>query len=621
MPVYHVVGDEVVSGQATGGRPGGALIASDESSGGAIVQFEPIGIGRPLTIDIRHVYTGRFPKSGGLFGGDKDVALVSGVKDYAVFAASARALNLISRSVKARTSLRGSAFDDGTSIVLYSPAVMTDSLTLSIELAVDRFPGEFVHQVGRSLKALAGVPLMMPYAGILMAAGEVVRIGSNLGDALFDGRPSFSITEAINFERPGSAVATADFRILSHDPMLAGRHRYKDGIGLVDPSGAPYQGDEPYVVISLDGKPRPHLESFGATVASSAVLERFFALQDGGTASIETLMESVKLASDMRLRGQAEAMKRQIDALPAGRERDRLAMQRESVLKNILSPELRPLPASAAPQADADDGAGVDAAGASDDAGVDLDLDDDTHRGGGTIVETKLRVPQKNNPFGVNKTVKVNDRDGLIIFEGDIALAGPGQIRSRGTAIVGQQFRWPGGRMVWEADANARDLAEAAMRHWVQHTGIRFTRRINEEDYVHFKRLGASWSYVGRQGGMQELSFSDNCKLGSAIHEIGHALGLWHEQSRGDRDHHVSIRLDLVAPENRHNFDKHVEDGVDIGQYDFGSIMHYSAGAFSTTGEPTILTKAGQSIGQRNGLSAGDIASVAHIYPETAGGT
>jgi hypothetical protein len=615
MAVYHIVGDEVVTDLAARSRLGGALIASDED--GAITQFEAIGIGRPLTIEIRHVYTGRFPKSGGLFGGDKDVALVSGVKDYSVFAASARALNLISRSVKARAHLRGSAFEDGTPIVLYSPAVMADSLTLSIEFAVDRFPGEFVQQVGRSLKALAGVPLMLPFSGYLMGAGEVARIAGDLGDALFDGRPSFSITEAINFDRPGATIATADFRILSHDPLLAGHHRFKDGIGLVDASGAPYQGDEPYVVISLDGKARPHLESFAASIASAAVLERFFAVKSGGTASIDTLMESIRLASDMRLRNQAEALKRQIDALPPGKERDRLLLQRESALKNIQSPDLRPPVTAAAPQSDEEDGLAT--AGAPTAADGDLDLDDDTHRGGGQVVETDLRVPQKNTPFGVNKKVKVNKRDGLVVFEGDIVLAKAGQPRSRGSAIMGAQFRWPNGVMIWEADADIIDIAQAAMRHWTERTGVRFKRRTDEEDYVHFKRLGASWSFVGRQGGMQELSLSDAAKLGTAVHEIGHALGLWHEQSRGDRDRHVTIRLDLVSPENRHNFDKHIEDGIDIGEYDFGSIMHYSARAFSTTGEPTIVTFNGQPIGQRDGLSRGDIAAVAHIYPETVG--
>ncbi len=611
MAVYRIMDEELVSEAEARLRP---RPAADEEGAPAVGAFTPIGPGRPLTIQLRHVYTGRFPKRGGLFGGDKDVALVSGVKDFAAFAASARALNLISRKVGAHSHLRGSAFDDGTDIVAYSPAVLTDSLTVSIEFAVDSFPGDFVRMIGQSLKALAGVPLMLPHAGLLLGAGEVARLAGDLGDGLFDGRPAFSITETINFDVPGGRTATADFRILSHNPTLAGTHRYVDGTGLVAADGAPYAGDDPYVVISLDGRERPQLADFAATVASSAILQRFFQMKDGATASVDTLMEGVRLASDMRYRAQAEDLAAQIATLAAGPARARLEQQRDAVLRNIRREELRPARASAPipaavppqhPQADAELS--------------DLDLADDTHIGGGVPATASIRVPEKNNPFGRNAPVTVSERDGLGIFEGDIALYRVGEPATRGAAIRGQEYRWPDGVLVWVADADALDLAQQAMAHWQQHTGIRFRERAGEADYVRFCRLGSSWSFVGRQGGEQEVSFSPASTVGSAVHEIGHALGLWHEQSRGDRDRFVRINLDRVAPENRHNFDKHIEDGLDLGAYDYGSVMHYSPRAFSTTGEDTIVTATGASIGQRNGLSTGDIAAIAAIYPETVG--
>lgn len=64
------------------------------------------------------------------------------------------------------------------------------------------------------------------------------------------------------------------------------------------------------------------------------------------------------------------------------------------------------------------------------------------------------------------------------------------------------------------------------------------------------------WSYVGRYGGPQILSLqppddkSPNClgTEGRALHELLHALGIFHEQSRADRDKFITVHLDNVIP-------------------------------------------------------------------------
>ncbi len=211
--------------------------------------------------------------------------------------------------------------------------------------------------------------------------------------------------------------------------------------------------------------------------------------------------------------------------------------------------------------------------------------------------------------------------NGRAIVDGDIVLGFADQVRTpsdlgRGIGITGDDFRWPNGTVAFVATDEVADRVAAAIAHWEKHTPIRFVARGGEEDFISFESLNGCFSSVGRQGGEQTISLGVGCSVGSAIHEIGHALGLWHEQSRSDRDEFIEVIFENISPTHRHNFDRHVLDGTDLGDYDFGSIMHYPRTAFSINGLPTILTKDGQDIGQRTGLSPRDISSVQLLYPD-----
>ncbi len=133
---------------------------------------------------------------------------------------------------------------------------------------------------------------------------------------------------------------------------------------------------------------------------------------------------------------------------------------------------------------------------------------------------------------------------------------------------------------------------------------------------MRFSDQGGCWSYVGMQGDQQIISLGTGCSTGNAIHEIGHAVGLWHEQSREDRDLFVTINWANIQSGMAAQFNQHITDGDDLGAYDYGSIMHYPRTAFSANGQETITpTDPNAQIGQRTGLSAGDIAAVAQMYP------
>jgi Astacin (Peptidase family M12A) len=49
------------------------------------------------------------------------------------------------------------------------------------------------------------------------------------------------------------------------------------------------------------------------------------------------------------------------------------------------------------------------------------------------------------------------------------------------------------------------------------------------------------YSYIGRTGGVQDLGIGSGCSTGNTIHEIGHAVGLYHEHTRPDRNSYVIV--------------------------------------------------------------------------------
>ncbi|KAI6220098.1 Metalloendopeptidase [Aphelenchoides fujianensis] len=101
-------------------------------------------------------------------------------------------------------------------------------------------------------------------------------------------------------------------------------------------------------------------------------------------------------------------------------------------------------------------------------------------------------------------------------------------------------------------------------------------KNVAEGVHAHGRGLPATPPTTRR--GKQPVSIGNGCiQKGVILHELNHAVGFFHEQSRADRDEFIKVVWSNVESGLEDQFDKYSLATIDhLGtKYDYGSVMHY----------------------------------------------
>lgn len=212
------------------------------------------------------------------------------------------------------------------------------------------------------------------------------------------------------------------------------------------------------------------------------------------------------------------------------------------------------------------------------------------------------------------------------IAASNVSLSAPAGSSSNG--VTRAVSRWPNNVLYYVIDSSMNTKGRQAITDGLAmlaaRSSIRFVARTSEANYVNFTAGSGCWSYVGMIGGKQDISLGSGCEYSFVVaHEVMHALGWQHEHQRSDRDAYLTINLANITSGMEYNFDKlPTTEAEAYGAYDFASIMHYDAYAFSSNGKPTMVPVSSSvglnSFGQSTTLSSGDVASLNHFYPSSS---
>ncbi len=159
---------------------------------------------------------------------------------------------------------------------------------------------------------------------------------------------------------------------------------------------------------------------------------------------------------------------------------------------------------------------------------------------------------------------------------------------------------WPNGIIYYQLDDNLHQRTKNAvlgvMKDYEAKTCLRFEEATTGPRLNITSKLQGCWSYIGKTNNVQTLSISLSIAIvfiSIVRHELGHAIGFWHEQNRPDRDRYIILHRENVQNGKLGNFNLVNQINYQGEPYNFNSVMHYSAKDFAKKGQLTMTIMQG----------------------------
>ncbi len=323
MALLYNYGDRIISENELTERTisGMVDVAVEEfftERSGSVPRFTPVGIGKPLSIEIISIYSGDAPQK--TLGGKKDLMVASAIKSNITYDAAPRMINQLISKVKDHKIYEPSAVDSGSPIVYYTPALDINTVTCTFELVAERFSRQVFDDISSLFKSASGLPIFAPASSFLMAGTRIVDIMGSIGRALSKSNPFLKENYNIRLDTPLFNTDHARQIVICNDEDVDNLTR-KSKIVIDQNTGKPflvnkqtqarYEGDAPYILISIDGRERHDLENFTPKLASSAMLDRFYGDKRGAN-STEIIEKAMVLYNDYFYHEKAKKLKEKL---------------------------------------------------------------------------------------------------------------------------------------------------------------------------------------------------------------------------------------------------------------------------------------------------------------------